>query len=149
MESHDIRFDDASYQANLDVIDGMQFCATLRIQTPLAVLMRHGEVFRGPPSQAPRYGSPAEGIWIFKPKSLREFGLPFEFPESDHASDIGPIKPKDYLPFLKKLREIVEGGDGYEAKSSQLKALRDENSQFNAIWRRLAETYNGFPDTLV
>lgn len=140
-----VRLDDASYQANSDVVEGMRFCATLHLSTPLEVLRHHDEVFHGPPSQAPKYGSQADGIWVFKTKSLRDLGLPLDFPESVHASDIGQVKPSEYLPFLLRFRSIVEADDELELKSSRLSSLQHESPQFNKIWQRLAKKYVSVP----
>ncbi len=91
-----------------DGVSHYKFCATLKLTTPLRVLeMDDMRVAFGQP--LPDYReNPAKdpysqfGIWfpVMSPDIL--------FPESDVASDIGPIKPSYYIPFLKEFRKIVE-----------------------------------------
>lgn len=138
--------DDKSYRSNADVIDGLQFIATLHIRTPLAVLQHHGEAFRGLPSQAPQYGSRADGIWIYKTKSWADLGLDVpEFPESEHATDIGPMTPSEYLPFLIEFRKIVESNDQQDDMLEKLNNLRRKSDAFSKIWINLQSAYEDFP----
>jgi len=144
-ESQVMRLDDQSYYSNSDIVDGMQFSATLQIRTPLEVLKHHGELFRGPPSQAPQYGSQADGIWTFKTRTYRELGIAVDEPEHTHASDAGAIKPSLYLPFLIQFRTIVESASTHEEKLAQLALLPQQSVQFKAIWRKLSAYYDDFP----
>ena len=138
--------DDALYEANADILDGIEFMATLQLRTPLAVLEHHGEVFEGPPSKAPRYGSQADGIWVPKTKSWSQMGLNLqEPPESTCASEIGPIKPAVYLPFLKAFRRIVEADRPHEDKLRNLQQLEGRSTSFAEIWVRLQKAYADFP----
>jgi hypothetical protein len=138
--------DDESYQSNADVIDGLQFIATLHIGTPLAVLQHHGEEFRGLTSQAPQYGSQADGLWIYKTKTFADLGLDVpEFPESEHATDIGPMTPSEYLPFLIEFRKIVESKDQQGDMLEKLNNLRRTSDTFSKIWTNLQSTYDDFP----
>ncbi len=138
--------DDESFAANRDVIDGLQFCATLHLRTPLTVLRHHGEKFAGPPSAAPKYGTSADGIWSYKTKSWAHLGIDMsELPESQHATDIGPLKASEYLPFLIEFREIVESDEPHEAKLSRLEGLSRRSELFSAIWVRLQSAYDDFP----
>lgn len=141
-----IRLDDSSYHSNSDILDGMQFSATLQIRTPLSVLKHHGELFKGPPSQAPIYGSQADGIWTFKTKMFRELGTAVdEQSEYAHASDAGPIEPSRYLPFLIQFRSIVESSLSHDDKLAQLASLPKQSAQFKEIWRKLSAYYDDFP----
>lgn len=142
-----IRLDDQSYQANSDILDGMQFSATLQIRTPLSVLKHHGEVFHGPPSQTPKYGTQADGIWTFKTKTFRDLGVALDETEFIHASDAGPIKPSRYLPFLVRFRSIVEAGVSHEDKLAALTMLSTQSAEFREIWRKLSSNYGDFPDS--
>lgn len=139
------RLDDRSYRANSDILDGVQFSATLQIRTPLSVLEHHGEVFHGPPSQAPKYGTQADGIWTFRTKPFRDLGVAFDEAEFTHASDAGPIKPSVYLPFLIKFRSIVEGRTSHEGKIAALRVLSTQSVEFREIWRKLSSNYGDFP----
>jgi hypothetical protein len=145
-----IRFqNDETFNQNRDVLDGLTFVATLQLRTPLAVLQHHGEFHPGPPSAAPKYASLADGFWSYKTKSWaqlagRQSFVPEE-PETVHASNIGPIKASNYLPFLKRFREIVERQNPINQKLSQLQELRNESSDFHQIWSRLENTYADFP----
>lgn len=140
-----IRLDDQSYHSNSDVLEGMQFSATLQIRTPLNVLKHHGEIFHGPPSQAPAYGSQADGIWTFKTKTFRELGIAVDEPEFTHASDAGSIEPSRYLPFLIQFRSIVESSSSHEDKLAQLSSLPKQSAEFKEIWSKLSAYYDDFP----
>jgi len=144
-----------------DHLEGYEFSATLQIRTPLEVLRHHGELFRGPLDQAPKYGTwteggySADGIWVPKTKSwaelAREAGgnveaaarMDRETPESTYASDIGPTTPSKYLPFLLDFRDIVEGEGEAEEKIERVKAL---GSTHRAIYKRVQGTYPDFPE---
>lgn len=144
-ETQVIRLDDQSYLANSDILDGMQFSATLQIRTPLSVLKHHGEVFHGSPSQTPKYGTQADGIWTFKTKAFRDLGIALDETEFTHASDAGPIKPSRYLPFLVRFRSIVEGNVSHEEKLAALALLSTQSTEFSEIWRKLSSNYGDFP----
>lgn len=144
-QSQVIRLDDQSYHSNSDALEGMQFSATLQIRTPLNVLKHHGEIFNGPPSQAPAYGSQADGIWTFQTKTFRELGIAVDEPEFTHASDAGPIEPSRYLPFLLQFRSIVESPSAHEDKLTQLYSLPKQSAAFKEIWRKLSAYYDDFP----
>ncbi|MCX5823076.1 MAG: helix-hairpin-helix domain-containing protein [Deltaproteobacteria bacterium] len=141
--------DDESHNANADILEGVQFAATLHITTPYAVLIHHGEVFAGPPSKAPTYGNQAQGIWIPKTKSWRSFGIDLpEMPQSEHATDIGPKHPESYLPFLLDFRRIFEGNDADEMKIEKLRLLVTHTEDYASIWKRLEAVYQDFPRNL-
>jgi len=140
--------DDESFEANRDAIEGLQFCATLHLRTPLAILRHHGELFAGPPSAAPKYGNSADGIWNYKTKSWAQVGINMtELPESQHATDIGPMKASEYLPFLLDFREIVESNEPHTVKLARLEGLSQKAGLFSAIWGRLQSTYDDFPNS--
>ncbi|MGE6127197.1 Helix-hairpin-helix motif [Aeromonas rivipollensis] len=144
-EKQIIRLDDQSYHSNNDIISGMEFSATLKIRTPLKALKHHGEIFDGPPSQTPDYGSQADGIWTFQTSSFREIGISIDEPEFTHASDIGPIEPSRYIPFLIQFRTIVEGNLAHEEKLIQLASLPKHSPLFKEIWCKLTNNYEDFP----
>ena len=143
-----IRLDDQSYFANSDILEGMQFAATLQIRTPLNVLKHHDEIFRGPPSEAPIYGTQADGIWVFKSKTFRELGIDLgELSEPPHASDIGPVAPSDYLPFLIQFRSIVESSSSPDQQMLAVLELPKQSAHFRKIWKKLCTSYNDFPSS--
>lgn len=127
--------DDALYTDNTDVIEGMQFFATMQLRTPLSVLQRHGEMFRGPPSRAPQYASDADGCWVPKTKSWASLGIKLrELAESSAASDIGPVAPSEYVPFLVAFRSIVESGDPHPTQLEALRALATRSAAFRSFF---------------
>lgn len=137
---------DAYYGANSDIIDGVQFSATLQLRTPLSVLNRHGEVFRGPPSQAPDYGGQAHGIWLPKLKSdsLEEMLSQGR----THASDAGQVVDVEYLPFLKAFRGVFEGSGTVMEKLRDVRQLPKTSTTFAAYWRQLSKNIPDFPASL-
>jgi len=139
---------DTSYYSNQDILEGMEFNATLQIRTPLNVLIHHGEIYKGPPSQAPNYASDADGIWIFKTQSWQSLGVDInESSDNLYASDIGPITSAKYIPFLLEFRKIVESGLPIPTQIKVIKALKSSSNEFAAILRKLAKTYPGFPNS--
>jgi len=98
---------------NRDVVEGMMFCATLQIRTPLRVLMRHGELHADIKSEPPQIEKEMwEGIWVLK--TISDF-MPFTV-----ASDIGPILADEYLPFLIAVRKIIESPDSIDDRIKSL-----------------------------
>lgn len=141
-----IRLDDQSYIANQDIVDGLKFSATLNINTPLSVLRHHGDFFRGPFSEAPIYGTQADGVWLFKMKTFRDLGIDVdELPDSSRASDIGSVTTSDYLPFLVQFRSVVESNDTPDQKLRNLLELPKQSAHFNDIWQKLCASYADFP----
>jgi len=139
---------DSSYYANLDIIDGMEFCATLQIRTALNVLLHHGEIYNGPPSNVPKYGNEGDGIWVFKPKSWESLGVDLnEISNDTIASDIGPIEAAKYIPFLLEFRKIVESDLPIPNQIKAIKALKTYSNDFASIFRKLVKTYPGFPNS--
>lgn len=140
--------DDQSYFGNQDVLRGLRFNATLQVRTPLWVLEHHGELFEGPPSAAPRYGTMADGFWVPEPKTWAELGFDLqEGRESTHASDVGPVRPSDYLPFLIDFRRIVESDAAVSEKIARLNTLRSKSPAYGDLWQRLEAAYPEFPDS--
>ena len=129
------------YQQNLDIVDGVKFVATLKILTPINILIHHDEQFSGSPEQAPVYGSPTDGLWISNVKS--EFSIPGI--RSQHQSDIGLVEPQKYHKFLMDFREIIEGSLTHNEKLSKLKDLSKKSSDYKEYWKKLCEKYENFP----
>jgi hypothetical protein len=130
---------DEGYEYFSDVVDGCRFFATLQIRTPLSALTRAGETFNGPPSEAPVYCTPEHGIWLLDAPDVLGMG------ETECASDIGPVKPSQYLPFLKAFRQIVESELDHQTKLTQLNALSTASKRYEEIWKILERNYDNFP----
>lgn len=124
---------------NDDIIEGLKFSATMQLRTPLRVLLRHGEMHTDRKTAPPKIINEMwEGIWTAKTKSYEEIvSGPDSKPEDIEyfrridadleksrtvASDIGPIHPSDYLPFLISIRKIVELD---ETINNRIKKLRE------------------------
>ncbi|MCK9200571.1 MAG: helix-hairpin-helix domain-containing protein [Gallionella sp.] len=140
---------DATYDANENILEGVEFVATLHVTTPYSVLIHHGDVFAGPPSKVPQYGDQSQGIWAPKTKSWKSLGIDLpELPPSQHATDIGPQHPETYLPFLLDFRRIFESDHKDEVKLGELHTLAAQTPEYSAFWKRLADTYEDFPRNL-
>jgi hypothetical protein len=155
-QSHDARaesfrlIDDASFSTHSDILDVLRFVATLHATTPYDVLIHHGEIFAGPPSKAPVYGSRADGIWTPKTKSWRDLGIDIDdMPEGTHASDIGLMFPSEYLPFLIQFRSIVESNSPPEEKLNGLESYAQSSPSHARIWARLTSSYANFPESFL
>jgi len=104
---------------NADIIAGLKFSATMHLGMPLRVLRRHGEIHTirsEAPPQIDQDGS--EGIWMPFTK-----GLFFKPPASTYASDVGPIRADDYLPFLVAVQTIIEAHDSIEHRIEKLREM--------------------------
>jgi hypothetical protein len=139
-----------SHRRKMDAPMEQQFHASLQICTPLEVLEHHGELFTGPPSATPRYGTEAGGIWLptFPGMSWMEPRLE-EQPEPTHDSDVGPVRASEYLPFLRDFRRIVEQEASVEQKLAALEGLPARSRSYARFWQALSEEYQGFPESFV
>lgn len=91
--------------ASEDIVDGWYFAATHQFRTPLAVLLRHGEVCRA--TEPPEIVSePWQGMWMPR---LRKNWTAF-LASATTVSDFGPIpaSEKGYWHLLVNFRRIVE-----------------------------------------
>jgi hypothetical protein len=64
-----------------------------------------------------------EGIWVPKTKTFKELGIDLAEPPGKHSSDIGPIRPAEYLPFLIAVRRIIEAHDPIEHRIEKLREM--------------------------
>jgi hypothetical protein len=120
--------------------NGFEFCATLQLRTPLRVLLRHNEIYIKNDGHQPQIArEPWEGVWMPKLK-WNELGIAGtnKFPEFTHASDVGQILAKDYLPFLIAVRKILELPDSIE---NRIKLLREKPSEGD--WQTYVEKHGG------
>jgi hypothetical protein len=131
---------DNTYYQNQDIFKGLIFKATLQIRTPLSVLIHHGETFSGPPSKAPRYGT--DGVWSPVTKTFRELGIDIdEISEGTEASEVGPVRASEYIPFLIDFRKIVEAQESIDVKIVNIKKLCRGNKQYQIYFRMLNKFY--------
>lgn len=132
--------DDRDY-ANSNVMAGIEFAATLSLDTPLSVLQRHGEVHEGPPSERPDYGDMSQGVWV-PIVDWESVGL--EPPEDGMmASAIGQV-PTDggaLLPFLLEFRRIVEGSGSVKEQLSAIRRLRNSSPEYKRICRQFGTNF--------
>jgi len=130
--------DDETYYKSKDLIKGLIFHATLQIRTPLSVLIHHGERYCGPPSKAPQYGTESDGYWSYELITWRELGLDIdEMSTVESASDVGPVRAAEYIPFLIDFRKIVEGQESIDVKIANIKKLCRDNKQYQKYFRLL------------
>lgn len=124
-----------------DIIRGLKFNATMQLRTPLRVLLRHGEIHTDGTKPPPKIALERwEGIWFPKAKTFKELGIdvPELPPPSTHASDVGPIRPDDYLPFLIAVRRIIEAHDTIEHRIEKLREM-----PIVADWRVFVSKHGG------
>ncbi len=111
----------------------------------MQALHHHGEFFNGAPNEAPEYEG---GFWIYETKTYRELGLDIdEMEEGHHASDVGPVKPSDYVPFLKEFRHIVEGRGEIDHKEAKISMLCRKNATYSSFCSKLHSFYEDFPSS--
>lgn len=125
-----------------DDFSGLEFDATMQLRTPLRVLLHHGEHYtKNDGRQSKIAHEPWEGIWIPKAKPLptyREFGIDMDEMEDICASHIGPIRVKEYLPFLIDIRKIVELNNSIE---NRIKMLKEKPKV--GIWKTYVNKHGG------
>jgi hypothetical protein len=119
------------------IIAGLEFWATLQLRTPLRVLRWHGTLHTNRDSPPPCVVEAQwEGIWMIKTRSWKDLGgvdIP-EFEPTTAASDIGPVKPSEYFPYLLGIHEISESDQPRGSKEAALRAFLacPEWSRFNS-----------------
>ncbi|MFZ6773065.1 hypothetical protein ACO0LB_10165 [Undibacterium sp. SXout7W] len=117
----------AEIQRSDYIFNGVQFSATMQLRTPLRVLLHHGEIHSKMPDDI-IIRSQWEGIWLPATKTFSELGINMLEPEGIMASQIGYIPSNGgyYLPFLIRVREIVETVNSVEWRIAELKTLLAE-----------------------
>jgi hypothetical protein len=113
-----------AFKDNEDLMDGLEFIATLQFRTPLRVLMLNGKKHIDSSIPPPNFDvEPWQGTWVPKLKSWRELGLDIDEPaESASASEIGLIHRGPYLPFLMAIRKQVESEGSISLRIEKLHA---------------------------
>ena len=134
-EVSQVKYQDIS-KANSDVCDGMQFTATCHLSTPLFVLKRHGEIFRGNGSP-PSYGEPRDGIWIPKLKSK------FDFLSEGRttASDAGHVNSDEYISYAIGLLSIFDTDESIHKKMDDALNYSKGNEKFQDIESKITQYY--------
>lgn len=128
-----------AYRENIDLVECLEFHATLQLRNPLKALMLDGMI-HSDNSRLPDLGIETwQGIWLPKLKTWRELGYDIdEVDEGKSASDIGLISRDAYLPFLKAVRGVVEKADSIDGRVEQ---LRDELKK--PEWSEFVEKHQG------
>lgn len=137
-------------------VEALRFSATLQTRTPLRVIGRHGEVFRGPGAPPGIATEQWHGVWM--PHIPEDSAMAIlRRPDSARisASEIGPVQ--SYGPFwelLKIIRMTVEADtsaqDRYHAIKSvlQLAEWRDMAGQMGGVETVACRFFPPFVDLL-
>lgn len=138
----------AAWRANQDIIECLQFCATMSSSTPLKALRRHGELHTDITCDLPQIiDNWSQGVWVQKLRSFRSMGIDMDEPGPGMmASQMGPI-PLDggeFLRFLIMVREIVESGLPIEARAARLLAELKRT-----FWCKFVSALGGDPVEIV
>ena len=120
-----------------DIVEGMQFHATCQLRTPIDVLKKHGEVFKGD-GIPPTYGSPGNGIWVPK---LIETTYDFLDKGATTASDAGPVDADEYVDYAIGLLGIFESDMTIDDKMAQALVYAGSNDSKNRIESGLLRFY--------
>lgn len=130
-----------------DLIKGAVFHCTLQITTPLKILKLHGKKYEPPINNLPNYCDPKYGCWLPELKTFKELGakIDLDIPKSKSASDVGSVYPEDYLPFLVRVREIVESQDAEAEKIKKILGLKSEDINFAHFIRIHKKNNPDFP----
>lgn len=108
--------------SNGDIVKCLRFSATLQLRIPLRVLRRHGESHSNPDTAPPPIAlNQWEGMWM-----PQVFNDPYD---GEMASDVGPVRANDYLPFLLAIREVIEAHGSIEHRIARLRGMHIENCQ--------------------
>lgn len=126
-------------------IAGYRYAATLQLRTPLRFLEKHGTTV-GANDPRPNFGDNSQhgmhGIWVPTSNTFRSLGLDLdELPPFPHASDVGPIHPERYLPFLIAFRKIVESDRPRESQIAAIRKLKSKSDDFEVFYTELAGNY--------
>lgn len=135
----------AAEEANADLFEnGCVFSARVSLETPLAALRRHGELFDGLPSAAPYVCDSLFGGWRMRTTTWRSMGIGLDEMKPAEASPIGPVDPADVMPFLIAFREIVESATDHPQCLARLFEMGSK-PQYRPYWGRFSSAYDDFP----
>ena len=121
---------------NSDVCDGMEFVATCQLRTPLFVLKKHGEIYRGEGSP-PTYGEPRDGVWL--PKLNDKFDFLSEGRTT--ASDAGHVNPDEYISYAVGLLSIFEADQSIHEKMEKAINYSAGSNVFKGIENKIIKYY--------
>lgn len=102
---------------NADILAGWKFSATLQVRTPKKYLQMHGQLVASE-ADALKPREEWQGIWV--PSVKEQYALKIANQQS--ATDIGSLPVGEYLPFLLKLRGLVETEQSINDRIESLKA---------------------------
>jgi hypothetical protein len=132
-----IRLNPDPYSKPENLISGYEYVATLQLRTPLAALLKDGEVVKTDRCPENEFGM-MHGIWMPKTKSWREMGIDIdEFQPGNSASDAGQVDRVKYRNFLISIRMISEDVD--RSIQERIAAIRPilKDAEFSRYCRRL------------
>lgn len=121
--------EDRLFVENQDILEGFRFEVNYSLDTPLAVLNHHGDVFSGPPGKSPLKAIPPHAFWTPVVEGLEDLA-------GEASSEFGPLHPRDQktvLEFLKEFRAIVETELPADEKLVRLKALTGQSPKYAAL----------------
>lgn len=122
---------------NKNILEGLVFCPTFQLRTPLEVLKKHGEIFRGS-GDPPKYGQPRDGIWI--PKVKEEFDLKIDsYPASDAC---GSVKAEEYIEYAVGLLSIFETNENINTKMNRAATYSYNNSLLQNVEKYILKYYD-------
>ncbi|WP_141758510.1 hypothetical protein [Duganella sp. HH105] len=132
---------------NADICNGVEFRAALHLNTPLAVLLRHGYPHYDLAFCPPNFADGAEhGHWSAKLKTMREIGIDMDDPSPGWETFEMAIRnghDLQYVQFLIALRGIVEN---QAPVRERLRLLRIEITQ--AKWAKYSGLAGHYVDEI-
>lgn len=127
-----------------NLVNGLEFKATLQFRTPLSVLIHHGEKIYDKNKELPDYVKEEwEGSWSPIVKSFKELGIPLEeVPEGTCSSDLGTLTKEEqnfYLDFLIKFHTISESDMRINDKIDSINNLIKTDKRFNEYYKKVSK----------
>lgn len=119
------------------VCDGMVFCPTLKLSTPLWILKKAGEVHRGK-NAPPSYGGQQDGVWI--PNLHSDFDI-FHKGETS-ASDAGSIDKAQYLKYAIGLLGVFESDISIHEKMKRAIRYAIGDKELQMMEQKICSHYN-------
>lgn len=120
--------------------DGMEFLPTFLLRTPVSILKRNGEIYRGdtPP---PVYCEIRDGIWIPWVEHKGDLFLKEIRDTSTVSSDVGYVKREEYLKFAIPLLEFFEGDKSIHEKMEFARDLFNSSAEQKSMEAKLCQNY--------
>lgn len=120
--------------------DGMEFLPTFLLRTPVSILKRNGEIYRGgnPP---PVYCDIRDGIWVPWVDHKNDPFLKEIRATSTVSSDVGYVRREDYLKFAIPLLDFFEGDESIHKKMKFARDLFNSSAEQKAMEAKLCRHY--------